>query len=178
MIVQRHIGIGSDFLHEDLLEQTMIRRQFMAQAPSGVEYAFSSYSTGNAIKYLPFGITIFLLRPFPWEARNLIQIFTVPETLFWYVLLFYCFFRGLKAVKFSKYHSVVLSYLIILTIGYAMVAGNMGTSYRYRSQVLPFYLIFIAKGLTSRKKRTHEHSRMEAATQEKGKLDDRGYNLD
>ncbi len=108
----------------------------------------------KAALFLPRGVAFFLLAPFPWEVRNLVQASTVPEMLFFYSLLPFLVV-GLRHLVVHRLSDALMTLLIVaaLTFGYALGQSNVGTAYRHRAQVLPFYLILAATGVEIRRRR-------------------------
>jgi hypothetical protein len=107
-------------------------------------------STPNkALWYLPIGIIYILFAPFPWQISSKLQLFTLPETLIWYVLFFF-FLRGFYLLVKSGYFiyiSPIISPALAMTVTYALVEGNVGTAYRHKAQFLIFYFIIVAIGI-------------------------------
>jgi hypothetical protein len=105
-----------------------------------------------ALAFLPTGLALFLLAPFPWMLGSIRQVLAVPETLFFYWLLPHMF-RGLKHLVTHDLASSLMVVLLTtaLTLGYALGEGNAGTAYRHRAQMLPFFLFFAAVGLERRR---------------------------
>jgi hypothetical protein len=131
----------------DLEELQEIRHWGSVGAASGFEEADIS-TTGGAITFLPKGLALFLLAPFPWMLSSIRQVLAVPETLFFYSLL-PALVRGM--IHLIKNHLSASLMVIMLTVGmtfgYALGEGNAGTAYRHRAQMLPFYLMFAAVGI-------------------------------
>lgn len=105
----------------------------------------------KAALFLPKGVAFFLLAPFPWEVRNLVQASTVPEMLFFYGLL-PAVLIGLRHLIRTRLSDALMMLLMLsaLTFGYALGQSNVGTAYRHRAQVLPFYLMLAATGIQKR----------------------------
>jgi hypothetical protein len=106
---------------------------------------------GKAAVFLPRGIALFLLAPFPWMVGSIRQALAVPETLVFYWLIPWIV-RGARDLLKSDLRKTLLPVLITagLTIGYSLAEGNAGTAYRHRAQILIFFLIFAAVGLERR----------------------------
>lgn len=106
---------------------------------------------GKALAFLPKGIALFLLAPFPWMLGSIRQVLAVPETLFFYWLIPWIV-RGARDLLKADLSRSLLAVLITsgLTLGYSLGEGNAGTAYRHRAQILPFFLIFAAAGLERR----------------------------
>jgi len=112
------------------------------------DFAETDISTpGKALLFLPKGVAFFLLAPFPWAITGIRQILTLPEMLFFYSLL-PAMFRGIRRLIRERLSDALMVLLVTtgLTFAYALGSGNAGSAYRYRAQVLSFYLIFAAVG--------------------------------
>jgi len=122
-------------------------------AASQFEQADISTPTG-ALLYLPRGLALFLLAPFPWMLGSIRQILAVPETLFFYSL-FPSMLRGIRELwRRRRARSLVIILMTAgLTVGYALGEGNAGTAYRHRGQLLCFFLIFAAAGFEAQRTR-------------------------
>ena len=80
----------------------------------------------------------FLMKPWPWESSNLMQLIQSVENIF---LLLFLVFIFSKAYKLDKNISIKwLVYLIFAMGVYGMVVYNFGTAVRYK---FPFILIVI-----------------------------------
>ena len=105
-----------------------------------------------AIGYLPIGILYVLLSPFPWMINNLRQLITLPELIAWWCLMP----MMLKGYWFALRHRlqqsfVICTFVLGLTLTFAMFQSNAGTAYRHRSQLYVFFFIFISIGLELRR---------------------------
>lgn len=90
---------------------------------------------------LPERLTLTYLRPFPFEARGLLQYAAVAENLVFIMLLFYIFrlTAGMKQVPQHRFRSVVAAGIIFAVV-FGMIAGStvpvMGAMVRYKLPVL------------------------------------------
>jgi hypothetical protein len=112
------------------------------------DFAETDISTPEkALTFLPKGVAFFLLAPFPWAISGVRQVLTLPETLFFYSLL-PAMFRGIRRLIRERLSDALMVLLVTagLTFAYALGSGNAGSAYRYRAQVLSFYMIFAAVG--------------------------------
>jgi 4-amino-4-deoxy-L-arabinose transferase-like glycosyltransferase len=106
-------------------------------------------TTSGALSALPIGLTYLLFAPFPWQLLNLRQSITLPEMVVWWgsfpLLVLGLWF----AIKYRLRQVLpILIFTVMLTLAYALVQGNIGTAYRQRSQLLIFYFMFVAVGLS------------------------------
>jgi len=106
----------------------------------------------RALAFLPEGLVLFLLAPFPWMVGSIRQVLAVPETLFFYWLIPHMI-RGIRHLLRHHPATSLMALLVTagLTFGYALGEGNAGTAYRHRAQLLSFFLIFAAVGIESRR---------------------------
>jgi hypothetical protein len=101
-------------------------------------------SLTGLIKRAPFVILSCLYRPFVWESRKVIILFTSLESTFLLFCSLYLlaktkivgFFRYILSNEFL-FFSFVLSMMFALLIGYTTF--NFGTMIRYKIIFLPFF---------------------------------------
>lgn len=96
---------------------------------------------GTGLGLLTNGISsglYFLLKPFPWEAINLLQLIQSVETLFVTFFLFWvtakCYFSNRSKTIFWVF------FLLVSSTIYGLVVFNYGTASRYR---FPLVLTFV-----------------------------------
>lgn len=118
----------------------------------GLAYGGSSFGTDvdistptGALLYLPKGLALFLLAPFPWTIDSWRQLLAIGETMVWYWLLF----RALRQVVFSIRFQLArvalpLALALVISVGYGLVEGNAGTAYRHRAHATLIFLMFAA----------------------------------
>ena len=136
----------------DLQEVQEMRYWNTVGASSAFQQADIS-TPGRALVFLPQGLVLFLLAPFPWTVGSMRQVLAVPETMFFYWLMPQVF-RGVRHLARHHIRTSLMALLITggLTLGYALGEGNAGTAYRHRAQLLSFFLIFAAVGIESRRR--------------------------
>jgi len=105
-----------------------------------------------AIEYLPLGILYVLLSPFPWMINNLRQLITLPELIAWWCLM-PMMVRGYWFALRNRLREtfVICTFVLGLTLSFALYQSNAGTAYRHRSQLYVFFFIFICIGLELRR---------------------------
>jgi hypothetical protein len=146
-------GAGRKARFVDFEELQEIRYWNTVGASSQFEQADIS-TPGKALLFLPRGLTLFLLAPFPWMLGSIRQALAVPETLYFYWLIPQMI-RGIRRLIRDHLGASLPALLITagLTFGYALAEGNAGTAYRHRAQILSFLLIFAATGIDARYRR-------------------------
>src|SRR4029453_8291727 len=75
-----------------------------------------------------------------------------------------CFPLLILGIWYSMKHrllkvSPIFLFTTMLTLAYSVFQGNVGTAYRQRSQLLVFYLIFVAVGAVLLKERAEDRQR-------------------
>jgi len=133
---------------EGVLVNLDVRRAGSArEAQSGYLQEASVASPGEALQYFPLGLLYFLTVPFPWQLGAIRQNLIIPENAFWlglYPLIVVGISRALKANRPGTV------FLLLMTGGmcvvYALLAANVGTAYRMRSQVWLLWAPFAAWG--------------------------------
>jgi len=133
---------------EGVLVNLDVRRAGSArEAQSGYLQEASVATPEEALQYFPLGLLYFLTVPFPWQLGAFRQNVIIPENVFWlglYPLMVVGFRRALK----SNRQGTV--FLLLMTVGmcvvYALLAANVGTAYRMRSQVWLLWAPFAAWG--------------------------------
>jgi hypothetical protein len=137
----------------DLVELNETRYWNTVGASSAFEQVDIS-TTEGLVTFLPKGLALFMLAPFPWMLGSIRQALAVPETLFFYSLL-PPMLRGIGILLRRHLGASLMVVLLTgaMTFGYALGEGNAGTAYRHRAQMLPFYLMFAAVGIELRTKK-------------------------
>jgi hypothetical protein len=104
------------------------------------------FSTRGAIvRNLPVRITDVLLRPFPWQLGNISQGLGLLGTASAYLALFFLIRTGIRRRGEIMARAGPLVYLtFFLLIAYSLSAGNAGTSFRYRVQLVSLFICLIA----------------------------------
>ncbi len=140
-----HVLVEND---EGLLVELDVRRGGSArEAQSGYLQDASIASPDQAVQYFPLGLFYFLTVPLPWHLGALRQNMIIPENVFW-LLLYPLIVAGIsRALKLNR---PGVLFLLLLTAGmcatYALLAANVGTAYRMRSQVWLLWAPFAAWG--------------------------------
>lgn len=150
-LVLPSVGPVQDLALDNHLETLDHTRSQMATGDSAyLEDADVSTPT-SALRFLPLGLVYFLLAPAPWQVWNARQMLTMPEMIAWYALLPIIVLGIIGAVRERFVASLpLLSFVLLTTLSYALVEGNLGTAYRHRAQVLVALLVFAGVGLARR----------------------------
>jgi hypothetical protein len=133
---------------EGLLVDLDLRRAGSArEARSGYLQDASIATPDEALQYFPLGLFYFLTVPFPWQVGAIRQNLIIPENVFWLMLYPLVAVGITRALKLNRPGTL---FLLLMTAGmcaiYALLAANVGTAYRMRSQVWLLWAPFAAWG--------------------------------
>jgi len=133
---------------EGVLVNLDVRRGGSArEAQSGYLQEASVASPEEALRYFPLGLLYFLTVPFPWQFGAVRQNLIIPENCFWlglYPLIVLGIRRALKSNRPGTMFLLLVSGGMCVV--YALLAANIGTAYRMRSQVWLLWAPFAAWG--------------------------------
>jgi len=129
-------------------------------AGSGFAADVDVSTTQGALAAIPIGVFYLMFAPLPWQFTSVRSMITLPEMLVWWA----CFPLLILGLWFTIKHrlrrvSPILLFTTLLTLGYSIFQGNVGTAYRQRAQLLVFYFIFVAVGLVLFKERREDKKR-------------------
>lgn len=105
-----------------------------------------------AIEFLPIGLLYVLFAPFPWTMTNFRQLTTLPELIAWWLLM-PMMFRGYWFVVKTRLREsfAICTFVLGLTLAFALFESNSGTAYRHRSQLYVFFFVFMSIGIELRR---------------------------
>ncbi len=140
---------------EGVLVNLDVRRAGSAkEARSGYLQEASVATPEEALQYFPVGLLYFLTVPFPWQLGAIRQNLIIPENIFWLGLYPLMVIGISRTLKSNRPGTV---FLLLMTAGmcviYALLAANVGTVYRMRSQVWLLWAPFSAWGWEVRRER-------------------------
>ncbi len=169
------IGVGLTYVgalknsNKDITEYTDLERiqksrGDLARSGSGFGSDLDVSTTDGAITALPIGFTYLLLAPFPWEMSNFRQASTLPEMILWWSSIPFLLSGLWYTIKHRLRNAVaVLLFSLMLTLGYSIFQGNVGTAYRQRTQIQVFLFMFIAVGWTIRQEKNENRKALQQA---------------
>ncbi len=136
----------------DLRQASATRKGLAVGANSGFNAAVDVSTTGNALSYLPKGLIVFSVGPFPWQlggARQLPALFDVVAL--WAMLP--SLRRGFRLGRDLAGRRIYLLVIpaAVTSIPLALAVGNFGFLARERMQVLLMLVPLISLGLATRK---------------------------
>lgn len=101
------------------------------------------------LKMFFLGWIYFISVPFPWGIKSLNQLIALPQIILWYGLfvfsligLFICIRNKIKISLCLILYIFLMGSIIVLS------SGNIGTTFRHRDILTPFFLIFSALAIT------------------------------
>lgn len=153
-----YIGVlrsaNDEFEQFGSLEKIQVSRGDLARSDSGFGENVDVSTTSGAISALPIGFIYLMLAPFPWQVKSLRATLTVPDILLWWSSIPFLIIGLWFTVKHRLRKAIpILVFTVLLTLGYSLFQGNVGTAYRQRTQIQVFLFIFVAVGWTLRKEK-------------------------
>ncbi|GEM_PF-2257525 len=90
----------------------------------------------------------YLFEPFPWKISNVFQWFSYPQLIVWYALFPFAVIGMIQGLRKRQENTFALILAAVIFTGIGSLAnGNIGTVFRLRDMVTPFFLIFGCAGL-------------------------------
>jgi hypothetical protein len=120
---------------------------YASEMEGGSTYTLGDFDfspAGMARKFVP-AVIVTLYRPFLWEARNVVMIFSALESLALLLLSFYVLFRAgpLNFIRQATSEPIlVFCFLFALVFAFAVgvTSYNFGSLVRYKIPMLPFFV--------------------------------------
>lgn len=131
---------------ENLQKQLQNSQEANASDSSNLKLEQVDFSTRGAIvRNLPRRVLDVLLRPFPWQLGNISQALGLLGTASAYLALFLLVRTGWRRRGEIMSRAGPLVYLtLFLLVAYSLSAGNAGTSFRYRVQIVSLFICLIS----------------------------------
>ena len=90
----------------------------------------------------------YLTEPIPGRVNSLWLTLTYPQVVFWYFLLPFAFLGMGVSFRWNFQRSLFLLFILSAwTFLGALTSGNIGTVFRMRDMVTPYFLLFICVGI-------------------------------
>jgi hypothetical protein len=140
----------TNFQQYGSLERVQISRQDLARsAKSGFGEDLDVSTTEGAISAIPIGLLYLMFAPFPWQIQDYKTAFLLPEMIVWWSLI-PIMMMGLWYTVKNRFRPAIpiLIFTLMLTLAYSIFQGNVGMTYRQRTQIQVFLFIFISVGWT------------------------------
>jgi hypothetical protein len=132
--------------NESLQKNLQPSQEANAADSSNLKLEKVDFSTRGAIvRNLPTRVFDVLLRPFPWQLGDISQGFGLLGTGAAYFAFFFLARAGIRNRGRIMARAGPLVYLgLFLLIAYSLSAGNAGTGFRYRTQVVALFICIVA----------------------------------
>ena len=132
--------------HESLSENLQASQEANASDSSNLKLEQVDFSTRTAIvRNLPRRAADVLLRPFPWQLGNVSQGLGLLGTTAAYLLLWFLAVTALRSRGQIMARAGPMVYLfLLLLVAYSLSAGNAGTAFRYRTQIVSLGICVLA----------------------------------
>lgn len=118
------------------------------------------------LSYLPKGIAVVALRPWPWESgkSNGIKLARL-EAVLWYAVLALAIFGLVTGVRRGQLPALAFPLLTAgaILVMYGLTEGNVGTAYRHRNEVVGTVALLAAAGMSRIAARRREARRTPTA---------------
>ncbi len=151
-----YIGVlrsaNDEFEKYGSLEKVQVSRGDLARSDSGFGGDLDVSTTTGALSALPIGFAYLMFAPFPWQFSSFRAALAVPDVLLWWASIPLLIIGFLFTLKHRLRKAIpILAFTVMLTLGYSLFQGNVGTAYRQRTQIQVFLFIFVAVGWALRK---------------------------
>lgn len=121
---------------------------YQTKKSGGVGYDFGDFdlTVSGVIPIIPKAINVSLFRPYIWEAKKVVLLPTIMESIFTFLCTLIVFIKVgiLKTIiKILKNPDLILCFGFALTFAFAVgfTTYNFGTLVRYKIPLLPFYFV-------------------------------------
>ncbi len=110
---------------------------------------FNGLGPADYAKMAVSGVGYFLTVPWPVQLTSVSRAAVIPQMLCWYLALLAVMLGVWRQVRQGlRPAALALFVLSGVTLMLALTEGNIGTAFRHRDLVAPFYLLFAAIGAT------------------------------
>ena len=128
----------------DTLKSTYENLDVEGIAGSGFAGKDIDFSISGIILNSPFKIFTTIFRPFIWEVKNIMMLFSALESLIAlaalvYIMVKFNVYNFFKALFSDSFTLASFCFVIILSLIIGFTTFNFGSMVRYRIPVLPFY---------------------------------------
>jgi len=149
-------GVGSSgyqaAVSTDLQQANDVRRGLAVGARSGFSGDADISTSNRALSYLPRGLLVVLLGPFPWQLHGARQLVVIPDITAWWVLLLGLWWGQRAARRRGRSWLVLVAPAAATAAVLALVLGNYGILVRERVQILVLLAPVMAVGFEQRQR--------------------------
>ncbi len=113
---------------------------------SGYSLGEVEYTPVGILKKLPAGINVTLFRPYLWEVKKVIMLFSAVESFMLLIFTIYVILKNgiFKVTQVASNNILAISFLIyslIFSFAIGITTFNFGSLVRYKIPILPFYIL-------------------------------------
>lgn len=136
------------------------------QGGSGYTLGDFDYSAWGMIRKFPLAVNVTLFRPYLWEAKNIIMLFSAVESLALFIFSLYVLIKSKFLFKIKNLDPIIV-FCLFFSITFAFAVGfstyNFGSLVRYKIPMVPFYLagLFIISYFSNKPKKLSLLDKME-----------------
>jgi hypothetical protein len=101
--------------------------------------SISSLDFGETVRFLARGVTSYVVRPLPWDAKSAAAAAYIPEQIVWYALAALALIGAARGWRRDPMLTgLLVAYTLLVAAASAFTDGNIGTLVRHRDLALPF----------------------------------------
>lgn len=101
----------------------------------------------RTLSHIPIGFAHALLAPFPWQARRLAELATIPEMLLWYGLVAAALWTLVSRWRRWRELFPLVAFVGLVFGVFVLAEGNVGILYRHRAMIVPFTVVIASPAL-------------------------------
>lgn len=149
------LGVGSSgyqsAVSTNLQQANQVRQGLSQSTASGFETDADISTVNHAVTFLPIGLTIVSVGPFPWQLAGARQLVVIPDVIAWWLYVAAIWWSRTAARRIAGRGALVLVIPAITMLGVlSLVVGNYGTLVRERMGVLVLLAPLVALGISVR----------------------------
>ena len=152
---------GTEYELDNILNKAYINAKYLEKvsaAEKGSGYSISTFDGTmiGLIKSIPAALNVALFRPYLFEVRNVLMLFSALEAFSLLLLTIWALFKtgitkAIRHVLFDPLVRLCIVFSVVFALSSGISSSNFGTLSRYRTIFLPFYVsaLFIIARRTS-----------------------------
>jgi hypothetical protein len=122
-----------------------IKYQSLQTGGSVYDLGDVKYTLVGLLKIFPAGVNVTLFRPYIWEVKNIVMIFSSLEAMFFLGITIITIFKNgpvglIKKINEDPFVLSALIFSLIFAFAVGISTNNFGSLVRYKIPVLPFYM--------------------------------------
>ncbi len=123
------------------------RKGMASTAQSGFAENIDISTPLGALVFMPYGLAVLLLGPFPWQMLSFRAAMTLPEMIVWWAMVPPLILGLRHSIRnLLSQTSPILIFAATLSVAYSLIHGNVGSGFRQRTQIFVFLFIFASYG--------------------------------